>query len=231
MRSFILASLLLVAVVPSAHLSSAEGDAAANPPGGGWGGNREERMQRMIAENPELKGVDPATPEGQEKIRQVMQKRWGPQMQKRMAEAQAANHAKIKESFGMNDEEFAVVQPLIQRVESLKMQQRVIEMGSNPMGGGPGGGWGRGGGGFNPQMLLGDAQLDPAVQEIQDATKSLGALLDDQQANANEVGQALNRLRTARTAFQASFAKAQEELRSVLTPRQEAVLVQRGILE
>lgn len=197
---------------------------AADPqPAGNDGGNR--WRQRIIADNPELKDVDPSTAEGQERIRKVMQA----QMAKRMGEMQAANRAKLKEAFAMPAEDFAAIEPLLIRVETLRTQQRLADPAVMPMmrgRGGPGGP-----GGFDPARMLGDTPLEPEVKEVADAAKALGALVADRQANEAEVGAALARLRKARTAFHASLGKAQDELRSVLTPRQEAILVDNGTLE
>lgn len=202
-------------------------------------GNRGNRgdgfMQRMIAENPELKGVDPSTPEGQEKIRQAMQARMeknAPQMRQRMAEQQAQQHAELKKTLGMTDEEFTAVEPLLTRVESLRLQRTLVDPAARPGMGMMGGGR-RGGpmGGMDPKLILGDTPMEPTAQEIADAAKALKALVDDQQANANELAAATVRVRKAREAFQAVFAKAQEELRSVLSQRQEAVLVERSTLD
>lgn len=226
-RSHILAGLALLAIsLPAAETPAA--DPAADDRGRG------DRMQRMVAENPELKGVDPSTAEGQEKIRQVMQAR----MRARMAENQAAARVELKKSFAMSDEEFAAIAPLLDRVESLRLQKNLVDragmpgggrQGRNGMGGGPGGP-----GGFGPpsvQAVLGDARLDPTTQEIQEALKVLKALADDGQSNATELEQAVVRVRAARAAYQAALAKAEEELRGVLTKRQEALLVDRGTLD
>ncbi|MCK6489276.1 MAG: hypothetical protein L6R48_13280 [Planctomycetes bacterium] len=200
--------------------------AADPPPPGNDGGNR--WRQRLIAENPELKDVDPNTADGQERFRKVMQA----QMAKRMGEMQAANRAKLKEAFAMPAEDFAAIEPLLNRVETLRTQQRLADPAVMPMMRGRGGPGGPGGpGGFDPARLLGDTPLEPEVKEVADAAKALGALVADHQANEAEVGAALARLRKARTAFHASLGKAQDELRSVLTPRQEAVLVDNGTLE
>jgi hypothetical protein len=183
----------------------------------------------MIQDNPELKGVDPNTPEGQEKIQQAMQKRMAPQMRQRMAEMQTENRAKLREAWGMTTDEFSAVEPLLGKVEAMRQQKALID----GMPGMPGrGGGGRGPGRFfNPQMMLGDTPLDPAVQAVQDAGKSLRALLDDKQASNDEVAKAVTRLRAARSEFTTSLNQAQEELRSVLTPRQEAELIDRGTIE
>ena len=112
------------------------------------------------------------------------------------------------------------------------MQKGLVDSSGRPpgMGGGFGGG-NRRNNPFNPQVLLGDTQLEPTVQEIQEANKALKALLDDKQANATELTSSVARLRKAREGFSAVMDKAQGDLRAVLTPQQEAILVERGTLE
>lgn len=194
---------------------------------------RQERNKRMVEENPELKGVDPNTPEGKEKIQQAMRQRFekevAPQIRKRMAEAQAANHAQLQADFGLTAEEFAAIEPLLAQVEHLRQQKGVIDL-PNRIRGFVGSGRG---GGFNPdpKLFLGDTAMDPAVQECQTAAKALTSVLADKQANAAEIAAATARVRKARTTFQTALDKAQAELKSVLTGRQEALLVDRGILD
>ena len=197
--------------------------------------NRNRMIQRLIADNPELKGVNLDSPEGKEKVRQAMQKRMeagAPQMRQHMAEQQAAAHIKLRESFAMKEDDFKAIEPLLTKIENLRMQKNLVDPAGLGMNGFMGGRGGRGGRGmFNPQMLLGNTPLDPSVQETQDATKALKTLIDDPQANAAEVAGAVTRVRKAREIFQATLLKVQEELRSVLTPRQEAILVDLGTLE
>jgi len=245
-----LLTLLAATVFALPTISAADGDkpaadqpkpAADQPkPPGAEGDNanrgREGFMKRMVAENPELEGVDLNSPEGQEKMRAVMAKRMeaeAPRIRQRMAENQAAQHAELNKALGMAPEEFDAVKPLLLRVENLRTQKSLIDnVGRPAMGrGGPGGQRGGRNNFFNPQMLLGDTQLEPTVQEIQDSGKALKALVDDKQANATELASAVARLRKARQGFDAVFAKAQEELRTVLTPQQEAILVDNGTLE
>jgi hypothetical protein len=227
---------LLLAIACSIPVISA-GDAPPPPasaagsqqaPGGDRGGDR--MLRRMIEQNPELKGVDPNTPEGKEKIAQVM----GKQMRERMAENQTAQRAELKQAIALSDEEFTAIQPLLDRVETLRQHRMLVDragmgMPSRMGRGGPGGGWG--GASMDPKNLLGDTPLDPSAAEIEAALKALKALIDDPQANATETDLALARVRKAREAWQTAMTKAQEELRSVLNRRQEAVLVDRGTIE
>lgn len=226
----------------SVWAEAAAGGGATTPPaadGGnnanGNGGDRQAaRTRRLIADNPELQGVDPNTPEGQEKIRAFMQARMekmAPQMRQRMADQQTATNAKLREAFAMSADDFKAVEPLLTRVENLRLQQRLTAPQNNGNGNGGNRWGGAGGGGFNPQMLLGDTPLEPSIQEGIDAGKALKALIDDPQANAAEVDLALARVRKAHEAFQAVLTKAEADLQAVLSHRQEAVLVDRGILE
>ncbi len=75
---------------------------------------------------------------------------------------------------------------------------------------------GGGGGGF------GGAQL-PEADELQKAIES--------KASAEEIKAKLNKYREARKAKQANLAKAQDELRKVLSVRQEATAVLVGLLD
>ena len=211
--------------------------AATTPaPAADAGANRQNGfMRRMIADNPELKDVDPNTPEGKAKIAEVMQKRMeanAPKMRQRMAEQQATAHTELSKQFAMTSEEFTAVEPLLTRVESLRMQKGLVDRSGGRQGrGGPGGPGGFGGVTMNPQLMLGDTPMEPTVKDIMDAGKALKALIDDTQANAAETTAAIARLRKAREAFAAVLTKAQEDLRAVLSQRQEAILLDRGTLE
>lgn len=234
---------LLIAALAAPLLTAGDAPPPATTPGANAGGdnnNRNNWQRRLIADNPELQGVDLESPEGQEKVRQVMAKRMeaeAPRIRQRMAENQAAARAELNKQFGMNEEEFKAIEPLLARVENLRMQKGLVDRSAGQMGmamggrrGGAGGAGGPGGM-FNPQLMLGDTPLEPSVKEIQDAVKALKTLIDDAQANANELALAVVRVRKAREAFVAILAKAQEELRAVLSPKQEAILVDRGTLD
>lgn len=234
MRPF-LPLLLATAVVAPALLA---GDAPPPPPpgeaGAQPGGDRGgDRFRRMMEANPELKGVDPNTPEGREKIQAVM----GKMMRERMAENRKEQRVELQKQLGFSDEEFAAIAPLLDRVETLRQHRMLVDRSASGLAmmpggrGGRGGGFGPGSANFDPKTMLGDTPLDPTAAAIQDALKALKALVDDAQANANETELAVARVRKAREAWAAALAKAQEELRAVLSKRQEAMLVDRGTIE
>ena len=230
----VLALPLFAADAPPAAPTDAKTDAKV---GAKTDADREARRAKWKADQKKME--EAKTPEEQEKARQEMRERFekevAPEIRKRMAEAQAANHAKMQEDLGMAKEEFAAIEPMLTRVEQLRRQKGIIDLPNQMRGfGGPGGGRGgrRGGGeGFDPKMLLGDAPMEASVQECQDARKALKALLDDKQANATEVAAATARLRKGMASFQAAMDRAQAELKGVLTPRQEAQLVENGVLD
>lgn len=223
--------LIPAALIAAAFILQPLCAADAPPDNGGNDRGRDRMLQRLIADHPELKDVDPNSEAGKAKIQAVMQE----QMSKRMAERQAANHAKLNTAFAMTPEEFKAIEPLLTRVETLRFQKMIADPAGLPGGrggpGGPGGGPGGGRGFFNPQAMLGNTPIEPSLKEVQDATKALKALVDDAQANAAEVTNAVARVRKSREAFQATLVKAQDELRAVLTPRQEAILIEQGVLE
>lgn len=196
--------------------------------------SREAMLQRLVAEHPELKGVDLNSPEGRERIQQVMQAKMaqdGPQFRERMARQQAARHAELKKTLALKDEEFAIFEPLLSKVESLKQQKGLVDRNASPMGPGRPGRPGGPGAGPDLKLFLGDTPIDPATQELQDALKALRVVTDDAQAKEPDVVAALARVRKARTAFDVTLTKAEESLRAVLNPRQEAILFERGIVK
>lgn len=164
-------------------------------------------------------------PGGQGPRRERMEQRGGPEsgpggrfnpeeMRQRMNE-------RLKEQLKVSDEEWQALQPLIEKVQRLNMQVRMSAFGGM-FGRGPGGPGGRGG--FAGMM---DTESSPVFQRASE----LRELLDDEGADASRIKSKLEAYRQARKALQEELAKAQEELRSVLTVRQEAVLVLMGLLD
>jgi chromosome segregation ATPase len=83
-----------------------------------------------------------------------------------------------------------------------------------------------GGDNNNPQ---GGATTQPSG--VQAAMTDLENTLSDQSAGADQIKTKLEALRDARTKAKQDLAQAQVDLKSVLTQRQEAVLVLRGLLD
>ena len=131
----------------------------------------------------------------------------------------------IKTRLGASDDEFAAIQPKLQAVmqDQRDANPRSFGMfGRGGRGGGPGGPGGPGGGGNGPTT-------QPSV--VQSALTDLQTTLDDQNAAPDTIKTKLDTLRQARTKARQDLAVAQADLKSVLTQRQEAVLVLMGYLD
>ncbi len=125
-----------------------------------------------------------------------------------------------------DDEEWKVISERIAKVAELRRNAPggpgMMLMGRGPGGGGPGGGGpgrdegGSGRGGFRPGG--GSAEMT-----------ALASALRDKLPDA-EIKSRLDRLRDQRKDSEAKLARAQEELRAVLTMRQEAMAVMAGLL-
>ena len=127
-----------------------------------------------------------------------------------------------------SDEEWKIIEERIGKV--LKARMDTLAGGGGFMGfggmgfggGGPGGGGGGGGGPMRGlQTLLG--QPSPEAEALQKAV--------DAKASAVEIKNALAKYREFKKGKQDMLIKAQTELRQVLTPQQEAVMVLMGLLD
>lgn len=236
---------------PAIDIKPAPAERAEGAPEGETREQRRERMRgdwqkRLIEENPELAGVDPNTEEGQAKIAEVMKARFekevAPQIRERMAAVKVENRKQLQEDLGMKDDEFTAIGPLLDKVETLRTQKGLVDAPNNMrafIGGGRGGRGGRGGGfggaggfgNFDATMLLGDTPMEPSVKSFREASAALKTLLADGQSKDAEISAAMAQARKARAEFQAALQKAETELKAVLTPRQEAQLVQQGLLD
>jgi len=129
----------------------------------------------------------------------------------------------LKTALGASDDEFAAIQPKILAVMQDQRDANPRTFGMfGGRGGGPGGGRFGGGGGFGPTT-------EPSV--VQTALQDLQTTLDDQNASPDAIKAKLDTLRQARTKARQDLAVAQADLKSILTQRQEAVLVLRGLLD
>jgi hypothetical protein len=138
---------------------------------------------------------------------------------------------RIKTELGATDEEFAALQPKIEKVMTLSRDANAGMGGMYRRGGGGGGPGGRngGGGGFGgggPGGPGGDQTSD-----VQTKLRDLQTALQNKDDSADDIKAKLQAFRDAKTAAKASLVTAQEDLKSVLTQRQEAVLVTMGMLD
>ena len=127
---------------------------------------------------------------------------------------------RLKESLGCTDEEFKILQPKIEKVQTLARDLR-----GGGMGGFMGGRGGRGGPGG-----AGGAAPEPTT-EIGKASAALTKVLANKDAAADEIKTALQAYRDAKAKAKAALEAAQKELKEVLTVRQEAVLTLQGTIE
>lgn len=140
---------------------------------------------------------------------------------------------RMKEALGVNDEEWKALEPRIEKVQQLQRDSRggggmFMMFGRGPGAGGPGGpGRGPGGPGGPGFGAGGDRAPSPVMQ----ATMDLRDTLDNKDAKPADIQSKLKALRDARAKAHDDLAKAQDDLKSLLTTRQEAVLVTMGMLE
>ena len=127
---------------------------------------------------------------------------------------------RLQQDLGASDDEFAVLEPKIDAVMQLRRDA---------------------GGGFNPRMFMrrgggggggdaGGASTQPQ-SPAQQAVSDLQSTLDDASATPDQIKSKLDTLRQARAQAKADLSKSEDDLRSLLTQRQEAQLVLYGILD
>jgi peptidoglycan hydrolase CwlO-like protein len=123
-----------------------------------------------------------------------------------------------------------VLQPKIEKVQTLQLA--AATRGGGMFGGGGGGRGGPGGGGPAGGAGGGGGQSsDASASPVQQKSRDLQASLDNKDAKPEELKAKLAALREARQKAKADLTKAQEDLRELLTVRQEAVLVMMNTLE
>ena len=129
----------------------------------------------------------------------------------------------LRERLGASDEDWQALEPKIQAVLESQQQARAGGMGMGAMmgrrGGGQGGGPGGPGGGEQDQSELGVAARD------------LRTALEDEATEGAVIAQRLEAFRAARGKAEESLKAAREDLKGLVTPRQEAMLVMMSLLE
>lgn len=140
----------------------------------------------------------------------------------RGGEFRARMEEMMKERLSVGEDEWKVIQPRIQNIMQAQMQSRggMMAMFGGRGRGGPGGGGGQGGpGGDMPQS------------EVVKAAQELSTVLETKDSKPEDVKAKLTALRQARDKARQEITKAQGELREIVTPRQEAVLVMMNVLD
>ena len=147
------------------------------------------------------------------------------QMQQRMME-------RMKEQLGAYDDEWKIMGPRLTKVMELNRQTSGMGRGMMMFGGfgGRGGRPGdtsRGPGGGREPRGQTNRQLTP----VETAMQALRTTLQDESASPEQIKNQLTALRAAREKALQNLAVAQQELRQILTMRQEAMLVLMGMLK
>lgn len=177
---------------------------------GPQGQGRGERGQRPGADRPMRGDFDP----------EAMQQRMQQMMEQRM-----------QEQLGATDEEWTVIGPRLRKVME-RSRQTGVGMGGMRMGMGMRPDIGRRG--ARQDALAGRgargtfAQGEPT--KVEERAEELVTALENSDATPNEIEAKLNALRSAKEEARAQLATAQQELKKVLTLRQEAQLVLMGML-
>jgi hypothetical protein len=143
---------------------------------------------------------------------------WDPEtMKKRFEEFRKQMSQQMQKDMGATDEEWKVLEPKIQKLTELSMKTR---------GGAMGGRF------FRIGMGGADNEKPTAVETASDDLKKV---LADKNATPDQVKKALATYRDARDKSKQDakqeLEKAQKDLREILTQRQEAYLVTRGLLD
>lgn len=193
--------MITIGVVACALALMIAGLSVAQPPAGGDRGG--DRMMRQF---------DPA------QMRQRMMEGW-------------------KQRLGADDEAWKVIEPRLSKV--MELNRDTMAGGRGMFGGmrgqrgdqaGQRGGdqAGRGGQQGNRPRFPEMENREPTV--VEKAAETLNTTLENESASADQIKQQLTALRAAREKARADLATAQQDLRQILTLRQEALLVLSGML-
>jgi hypothetical protein len=134
------------------------------------------------------------------------------------AQFQQRRMQQLQQQLGASDDEFAAIQPKVEAVMALEN-----DVNTRPRGMFGRGGRGGGFGGF------GGPTTQPSA--VQTAMQDLQTTLDDQNASPDTIKTKLQAVRDAKAKARQDLVVAQQDLKSVLTQRQEAVMVLNGYLD
>lgn len=145
-----------------------------------------------------------------EEERDALRKRF----EERRAEFEKQRKTELKEKLEMSDDEFEVINPLIEKVQSAIRERDMV---ANSRGGR--GGFGQRGG----------AELSKPAKAVTEAMAELRQAIEDD--NTGDIKDALAKLRKSRAAMETIVTEAREELRAVCTAKWEAEFVVMGLLD
>ena len=145
---------------------------------------------------------------------------------------------RMREQLGATEAEWKVLGPRVTKVQELSRQSRGGGRGGmmggrggmmGGRGGGPGGPGGNRPGGNRP----GGGQGAPAreLTAVEKAQEQLRTVLDNTDSTPDQIKTALTTLRKDRESAKQKLAVAQQDLRKIITIRQEAICVMMGMLD
>jgi hypothetical protein len=139
----------------------------------------------------------------------------------------------MKTDLGATDDEFTALQPKIEAVMTAQRDanggMRGMFRGRGGQGGGNNGGGNNGGGNNGGGGGFGGGQ--GTTSDVQAKTEDLRNTLENKDAKPEEIKAKLDALRDAKAKAKDTLTKAQADLKGMLTARQEAVLVEFGLLD
>ncbi|MGA2440110.1 MAG: hypothetical protein ABSH08_04080 [Tepidisphaeraceae bacterium] len=138
--------------------------------------------------------------------------------QKMMKAGRVARLLSLQEPLGASDEEFAAILPALEKVADAQLEAQGGMARFRNFGGPPGQGTN------GPQSNQNLSPVDKASSELQ-------AVVDDVNSNPDLIKNKLDTLRDAKAKASQDLLVARNALRSLLTVRQEAVLVAQGMLD
>jgi hypothetical protein len=116
---------------------------------------------------------------------------------------------RLKDALKATDEEWTVLEPKVEKVMTLQLQLQ--------------------GGGIGMMVMSFLGGGEPS--ELMKAQQALSAVLAKSDSSPGDIADALKAFRAARTKARAELAKAQADLKEVLTLRQESILVRMGMMD
>ena len=157
------------------------------------------------------------------------------------AQLRQAILGRIQGQVGFTDDEWTVVEPRLWRIVGLQAQTGSGQIGSaagmmRRLGRGRGGGGGpgavpAGGMNFDPNAIMSQIFNDGKPIPALEAEQGLEALLDDPNSSTDQIEIKLREYRDAVKKAKTELAAAQKDLQNLLTVRQEAILVQMGLID
>ncbi|MBI1389726.1 MAG: hypothetical protein GC154_14910 [bacterium] len=136
---------------------------------------------------------------------------------------------RMKEQLQAGDDEWQIIQPKIEKVWELQRESRSGGMGFGMFGPPPGGPGGPGGPNGDNNGDRGGRRRGFGPEPSPEAA-ALQQVLDNKDASADEIKAKLTAYRDSVKKKETELAKAREDLRAVLTVRQEAMLVLMSVL-